>query len=103
MRMMVTFRFPNDSGNDTVRTGKIAEIFKNLMDDIKPEAAYMYPVDGQRGGHVIINMSDSSDVAKVAERFWFGLKADITMTPVMNPEDLQKGLGDISGIVKRFG
>ena len=103
MRMMVTFSFPTDSGNDFVRSGKVGEAFKNLMADIKPEAAYMYPVNGMRGGHAIINMTDSSEVASVAERFWFALKAHVTLTPVMNPEDLQKGLSDISGIVKRFG
>jgi len=102
MRMMVTFSFPNDSGNDVVSSGKIAQIFDKLMADIKPEAAYMYPVNGQRGGHVIINMTDSSEVAGVAERFWFGLKANVTMTPVMAPDDLQKGLGGVGDIVKRF-
>ena len=103
MRMMVTFSIPNDNGNDIVRSGKIAQVFQNLMEDIKPEAAYMYPRDGQRGGHLIINMTDSSEVAAVAERIWFGLKADVTMTPVMNPEDLQKGLAGMGDVLKRFG
>ncbi|MSQ27925.1 MAG: hypothetical protein EXR51_07290 [Dehalococcoidia bacterium] len=87
-------------------SGKIAQILEKLMADIKPEAAYMYPVDGQRGGHVIVNMADSSElaaVAAVAERFWIGLKAHVTMTPVMNAEDLQKGLAGMGEIVKRFG
>lgn len=103
MRMMVTFSFPTDSGNDIVGSGKISQIFEKLMADIKPEAAYMYPVDGQRGGHVIINVTDSSEVAGVGERFWIALKARVTMTPVMNPEDLKKGLSGMSEIVKRFG
>ena len=76
MRMMVTFSIPCESGNDIVRSGEIAEVFQKLMEDIKPEAAYMYPRDGQRGGHLIINMTDSSEVAAVAERIWFGLKAE---------------------------
>lgn len=103
MRMMVTFSFPTDSGNDIVGSGKIAQIFEKLMGDIKPEAVYLHPVDGQRGGHVIINMADSSEVAGVGERFWIALKAHVTMTPVMNPEDLQKGLSGVGEIVKRFG
>ena len=58
MRMMVTFSIPCESGNDIVRSGEIAQVFQKLMEDIKPEAAYMYPRDGQRGGHLIINMTD---------------------------------------------
>ena len=103
MRMMVTFSFPADSGNDIVRSGKIDQIFGNLMADLKPEAAYMYPVDGHRGGHMILNVTDSSGVADIGEKFWFALKAHVTMTPVMNGEDLQKGLAGIGDIVKRYG
>lgn len=101
--MMVTFSFDSESGNDIVRSGKIAQIFEKLMADIKPEAAYMYPVGGQRGGHLIVNVTDSSAVAAIGERFWFALKANVEMTPVMNPEDLQKGLAEIGEIAKRFG
>ena len=103
MRMMVTFSFDSENGNDIVRSGKIAKVFENLMADIKPEAAYMYPVGGQRGGHLIVNMTDSSEVATIGERFWHALNAHIEMTPVMDPGDLQKGLAHIGDIVKRFG
>jgi hypothetical protein len=41
-------------------------------------------------------------LAKVAESFWFGLHADISVTPVMNGEDLAKGLDGIEGIIKRY-
>jgi hypothetical protein len=102
MRIMLTFSFPTDGGNDIVGSGKIAQIFEKLMADITPEAAYFYSVDGQRGGHVVINMTDSSEVAGVAERFWIGLKAQVTMTPVMNAAELQKGLAGMGDIVKRF-
>ena len=72
------------------------------MEDFKPEATYFFPENGQRSGFMIINVNDSSDLAKVAESFWFGLRADVTVTPVMNGEDLSKGLGDIEGIIKRY-
>ena len=103
MRVMVTFSFPAESGNSVVRSGKIAEIFGNLMADLKPESAYLYPVGGQRGGHFIVNMTDSSQVAGIAERFWHGLKANVEMTPVMAPDDLQKGLSHMDEIIKKFG
>jgi hypothetical protein len=103
MKMMVEFSMPTDSGNDIVRSGKVAKIFENLMADLKPEATYFYPTGGGRGGHMIVEMTDSSDVANVGERFWFGLKAHVTMRPVMGPGDLQKGLAGMEDTIKRFG
>jgi len=102
MRMMIKFSFPVKPGNDLVGSGKVAKIFQSLMEDLKPEAAYFYPVDGQRGGLMVVNVNDSSDLAKFGEPFWLGLQADISVTPVMNGEDLQKGLSGIPAMVKRY-
>jgi hypothetical protein len=103
MKVMVTFSFPTPSGNPVVRSGKIAEIFGGLVADLKPEAVYLYPVRGERGGHFIVNMTDSSEVATIAERFWHGLSATVEMTPVMDGQDLQKGLAGLNEIIQKFG
>ncbi len=103
MRMMVKFRFPTDVGNDALRSGRVAKVMQMLQEDLKPEAAYFYPELGDRAGFFVINMTESSQVAEVAKRFFFGLDAEIEMTPVMSAEDLQKGLGTVEGIVKKYG
>lgn len=102
MRWMIKFSIPVSDGNEFVKTGTIGQNFHSLMEDFKPEAAYFFPENGQRSGFMIINVNDSSDLVRVAESFWFGLRADITVTPVMNGEDLGKGLGDIESIIKRY-
>lgn len=102
MRIMVKFRFPVDEGNEGIRSGRVQQIFQQLAEDLKPEAAYFYPDGGERAGHFIVNMQDGSDVAAIAERFFFGLHAEIEMTPVMTAEDLQKALGGISETVERY-
>jgi hypothetical protein len=103
MRVMVKFSFPAESGNEVISSGRIGPLFERLMNDLKPEAAYFYAADGNRAGHLIVNMQDASDIVEVGERFWHGLNATIEMTPVMTPEDLQKGLGSIETIVKNYG
>ena len=102
MRWMVNFSIPGDEGNELVKSGRIGQVFHSLMEDFKPEAAYFFPENGQRSGFMIVNVTDSSDLARVAESFWHGLHADISVTPVMNGEDLGKGLGGIEGILKRY-
>jgi len=102
MRWMVKFWIPVSEGNELVKSGKIGESFHSLMEDYKPEAAYFFPENGVRSGFMILNANDSSDLVKVAESFWFGLRAEIAVTPVMNGDDLGKGLSEIDGIVKRY-
>ena len=48
-------------------------------------------------------MQESSQVAAIAERFFFGLNAHIEMVPVMTAADLQKGLSGMPGILERYG
>jgi hypothetical protein len=102
MRTMIRFKFPVDPGNDLVRSGKIGKVFEQLMADLKPEATYLYPEDGERGGIIVFDMQDASQVAGVVERLSFGLHAKIQLTPVMVPDDLQKALGGIEDIVKNY-
>jgi len=63
-----------------------------MMEDLKPEAAYFHAVDGDRGGFLVVNMQDSSQIADIAERLFFGLNAKIELVPVMTADDLRKGL-----------
>ena len=102
MRIMVKFRFPVDEGNESMRSGRLQQIFQQLAEDLKPEAAYFYPDGGERAGHFIVNVEDGSEVAGIAERFFFGLNADIEMTPVMTAEDLEKALGGIKETIDRY-
>ncbi|HLF71502.1 MAG TPA: hypothetical protein VI759_05055 [Dehalococcoidia bacterium] len=75
-----------------------------IMEELKPEAAYFYPSSGgMRSGHFIIQIEDGQQVLEVGERLWFGLGGEVEMTPVMTPEDIQKGLASIPGIAAKFG
>ena len=103
MRIMVKFSFPVDTGNTAIRTGKVEKFFHQIMEDLKPEAAYFFPDGGERGGFVVVNMDDSSQIVQTAERFFFGLNARVELVPVMAPEDLQKGLATVPDIVQRYG
>jgi uncharacterized protein DUF3303 len=103
MRMMIKFSLPVENSNDAIRTGKLQKIFQQLAEDLKPEAAYFSPLGGERAGFFVVDMRESSQVAEIAERFFFGLNAKIEMTPVMNAEDLQKALTGVQGTIQRYG
>lgn len=102
MRFMVEFAIPTSFGNEIVRSGRIEKVFKGLIEDFKPEAMYFYPADGVRGGCFFIQSDNPALGVAVGERLWFGLQAHVTVKPVMNGEELGKGLAEIGRIVERF-
>ena len=103
MRMMIKFSFPVDAGTAAIRTGKVEKIFQQLIEDLKPEAAYFHAVDGDRGGFFVVNMRESSQIAEIAERLFFGVSAKIELVPVMTADDLRKGLSGVQATIQRYG
>jgi hypothetical protein len=91
MRVMIKFRFPVDTGNDAIRNGRVKKVFKQIAQELKPEAAYFFPQGGERGGLLVVDMTASSQIVEIAERFFFGLNAKVEMVPVMALEDLEQG------------
>ena len=103
MRFMVQFSIPTQQGNEAVRSGKIEKVIKKLGEEFKPEAMYFYPADGLRSGCLVIQSDNPAICAAVGERMWFGLQAQIKVTPVMSAEDLGKGLSEMGKILENYG
>ena len=76
---------------------------KQLLTDLKAEAAYFTAVNGQRGGYIVVNFDDASKIPAFAEPFFLWLKADIEFIPVMTPEDLMKAGPAIEAATKKWG
>jgi hypothetical protein len=102
MRFMIEFTVPTQHGNDVVRSGKIDRVFRKLGEDLKPEAMYFYPDDGLRAGCIFLQSDNPAICAAVGERLWFGLHAQIKVTPVMNADELGKGLSDIAKVIENY-
>lgn len=103
MRVMIKFRIAVDAGNAAIRSGKLERVMQQILEELKPEAAYFFPDGGERAGLIVVNMEASSQVAEIAERFFLGVSAKIEMTPVMAAEDLQKALSGVQDTVQRYG
>jgi hypothetical protein len=103
MRVMIKFAIPIEAGNEANRSGKLQKVFQQLTEDLKPEAGYFFPEGGERAGFFVVDMQESSQVAEIAERFFYGMNARIEMTPVMNADDLQKALSGVQATAQRYG
>jgi hypothetical protein len=81
--------------NEAVRNGTLTKIMQSMADRLKPEAAYFGPGDGGRCCTFVFDMQDSSQLPSIAEPLLERLGAQIEIQPVMNTEDLHKGLAAV--------
>jgi hypothetical protein len=95
MRMLLKASFDTEKANEAIRNGTLTKLIQESMEQIKPEAAYFTADHGKRTAYVVFDMQDSSQMPVLAEPFFLNLDAEISYTPVMNMEDVQKGLSQI--------
>jgi len=102
MRILIQFSIPVTAGNEAIRSGKIQKFFEKVTEDLKPEAMYFFPADGDRAGFMVINTDNPSVGAAVGERFWLGIQAKVKLIPCMSGEDLAKGLAEMPRILQNY-
>jgi hypothetical protein len=101
MRMLMQITIPVEAGNEAARTGAFGPPFQKMLEALKPEAAYFTAgVSGERGGFIVFDMKDTSQVPAVAEPFFLAFNARVTLFPVMNAADLANAAPGIEKAVK---
>jgi hypothetical protein len=95
MRMMMKLMIDTRQGNEAFQSGKAQQVLQTLLEKLHPEAAYFGLEDGSRCGFVFFDMTDQATMPTIGEPLFMELGASITLTPVMNGEDLMKGLQSI--------
>ncbi|MGH3845004.1 MAG: hypothetical protein ACRDS0_26740 [Pseudonocardiaceae bacterium] len=97
MRMLLKWEIGLEAANDAIRSGKIGELNQSLMALIRPEAAYFGTEGGTRTGYLFFNMDDTAQIPVIAEPLFQELQSKVEFIPVMNQEDLQRGLTTLTG------
>jgi Domain of unknown function (DUF3303) len=96
MRMMMRVTIPVERGNAALRDGSLPKIVQSALEELEPEAAYFTTMSGGlRGGFMVFDLKDASDLPRIAEPFFQGLNAAIEFSPVMNANDLKAGVSKL--------
>src|SRR5262249_1872204 len=96
MRVMLKFILPVEKSNAAVSDGSLGRTMESILSKLKPEAAYFTPLEGERGGMIFFDLTDPSQIVESVEPFFLGLNASTELVPVMNAEDLRKGLAKVA-------
>ena len=102
MRYLMRVRIPIEAGNKALADPKFGERMNSALAEVGAEAAYFTAVDGQRGGYIVVNLKDASEIPAKAEPFFLWLNADVDFIPVMIPEDLAKAGPAIGAAVQKW-
>ena len=94
--MMLRFTLPVEKGNQAFNDGSLGRTMESVMTKLKPEAAYFAPLDGKRSGMLFFDIAEPSQIVEVVEPLFLNLDAAVEIIPVMNAEDLRKGLAKAS-------
>ena len=96
MRMLLHVKLPHEPFNSLVKAGTVSAKMQRILQEQKPEAAYFTEYEGRRGGILIINVDNPSQIPFFAEPWFITFNADCELHAVMTPEDLAKaGLDDL--------
>ncbi|MEU0017717.1 hypothetical protein ABZ173_08610 [Streptomyces rochei] len=95
MRVLLKATLDTEKSNEVIRSGKMADLMKETIDHIKPEAAYFGTIDGRRTALFFFDMQDSSQMPPIGEPFFMELNAEVDVCPIMNGDDLAKGLSQL--------
>jgi hypothetical protein len=104
MRMMMQMTMPAEAGNHAARTGTLGKTVQKMIETLKPECAYFGAgATGERGGFIVFDLKDPSEIPAIAEPFFLDFNAKVTFFPVMNAQDLAKAMPSIEKAVKEHG
>ena len=103
MRMLLRVSIPVEAGNAAARAGTLGSTVERILANLKPEAAYFFADDsGRRSGSIVFDMKDSSEIPSVAEPWFLAFNAEVSLRPIMNPQDLAKAGPSIGEAAKRY-
>jgi hypothetical protein len=90
MRFMLTLRVPPEQGNAAMKDGSFMSAFQSVMEELEPEAAYFAEIEGARGGYIVVNIDDASQLPAICEPLFLGLNATVQVSPVFTLDDMPR-------------
>jgi hypothetical protein len=103
MKYLMKVSMPNPVANERIKDPQFSAKMKDVLAEVKAEAAYFSTICGDRGGYIVVNIDNASEMPAKAEPFFLWLQAEIDFIPVMTPEELGKAGPSIEAAVKKWG
>lgn len=90
MRMLLNVKLPNTEFNAAIRDGSVSKKMGQILEEIRPEAAYFTEQNGQRSALLIVDIDDPAKIPMLAEPWFLVFNANVELKVIMTPEDLKR-------------
>lgn len=100
MRVLMLLQFPIEPFNTAAKNGTVGAKMRQILDAIKPEAAYFTERNGHRGGILVVNVDNPSDIPRLAEPWFLSFNAEVEFRIAMTAEDLAHA--DLDALGKKW-
>jgi hypothetical protein len=100
MRTLLTIRFPVEDFNALVRTGTAGEKINNILETLRPEAAYFTEQEGRRTAIIVTDLTDASKIPALAEPWFLNFNAQVEVRVAMTADDLRRA--DLASLGKKW-
>jgi hypothetical protein len=97
MRMMMKATMDAAATSEAIQQGRMPQVMQSMMEQLKPEAAYFGPDGGKRTAFIVFQMDDPSQLPPITEPLFSEFNAAVEIFPVMDRDDLERGLAAIGG------
>lgn len=96
MRTLLKIHMDTQDGNAAIKDGTLPKTIETLVEQLQPEATYFFPDHGKRCAYVFFDLADPARIPVICEPLFTALGAQIELEPVMNLDDLQRGLTSLT-------
>src|SRR5690349_14960155 len=67
MRTMIRVTIPVEAGNASLKNGRLPQVMREVLDRLKPEAAYFTLASGARTAYLVVDLKSQSDIPSMVE------------------------------------
>jgi hypothetical protein len=101
MRTLLKATMEVTASNKAIMDGSLPKLMQATMEKLKPEASYFTAIDGCRACFIVFDLKDPSEIPSIAEPFFLNFNAKVEFSPVMNADDLKKGMEMLQSTMKK--
>lgn len=103
MRMLMRIEVPVEAGNAAIKNGTLAHVIQQSLKELQPEAMYLTTVNGYRGGYVVFNLDDASQIPLLTEPLFQALNARVELAPCFTPQELLQAVSTVQQVAETEG
>lgn len=101
-RFLVRATISVAAGNDQKLNPQLQGRLEEVLDSIDPEEYFFVIEGGRRCIYLVVSVSGTHEIPKIAEALWLGLDAAVEFLPAITQADFEEAKAGVDEVVSSF-